>query len=224
LASQAAWNAFLKFWGYSEGRGMSPTTFTAERSDGRTLIAGFGGNFATGRGSAALEELDARSQHDPSKNLATAPKGHSSETYEDPEARVDNLGDPISPAGGSATMRMGEKLRAEAIAETYVKTFEKRKIGRQWVVFIDGEEATRFNKESAADARLKMLRDAHKRETKPENSVSEVMSEAPSPAVFDGELRGLDEQKLTASDDKILDEIRKEICADGIPIEEEQND
>jgi hypothetical protein len=70
LATSAAWASFLKFWGYSDGRGMSPTTFTAKLPSGRTLIAGFGGNFATGRGSAALEEIDSRHQYDQAKSLA----------------------------------------------------------------------------------------------------------------------------------------------------------
>jgi hypothetical protein len=154
--------------------------------------------------------------------VSPGPKGHGSETYEDPEARVDNLGDPISPAGGSATIRLGEKLRAEAIAENYTKIFEKRKVGKQWIIFVDGEETTRHNKESAADERLKMLRDAYARETKPENSLTEVLSETPSPAEFDEELKGMDKLKLTANDEVALTEIRKEICAADIPMELEE--
>jgi len=111
------WSLFLRRIGFSEYRGMSPAMHYIPTSDGGVHGLGQKKNFIRAGGSKQIEHADAQSKTRSDMDAkSTRRKGHGSNTYDDEQVRVNDLGDPTSIVP-SAFVDRAEQIRSASTTE-----------------------------------------------------------------------------------------------------------
>jgi hypothetical protein len=186
FAEKETWDAFLKFWGQSAYRAMSPAKYTLELKNGKTMIIGQQKNYCTGGGSKDMEQTDANSKsRGDLQAKSKAPKGSGTETYADEQNKVNELNEPVSP-----------------VPSTFVEKAEH----------IKSSEITSAIKGSLVDPNEE-VKEAPK-EARPENPLETVKPDMPG-AEAETELKGMKKLKLTRKENILLNEIRTDIAVGG---------
>ncbi len=181
ITDKAAWSTFLKFWGLSEYRAMSPAKCTVKLKNGKTIIFGQQKNYCTGGGSRDMEHSDARSNAARSDLPAQGSnwQQRSTDTYMDEQIRSNELNEPVSPVP-STFVAKAEHIKSASITE-----------------FIKGQLADPVEEIRTAPD-----------EARPENPLENVMPDVPE---VDKESEGMNQLRLSRKDKQLFKEILVEM-------------